>query len=301
MPKKPKRKAQPSDTLSPGPLAKLPDKEFIARLRKRFFVRAKGLVQDNLPYLREAHRRYSQPGRRLPVPGRPTLTEFCRQELGFTIRTMQRWLCEKPPVKRHPEKYTAIEIAHLEQVAFAAQQLADADPDNPEYEPIRKAIREKPSGLFVQNGRNHYYEGNKADGKHYWLTPKKMWEDLQKRFPGIWDSCPYPRKPGYDALKVPWHKTTYCNCPFLTIVNDDGEKIGFTAWCRKAISEQNKGKTIVMVFPMDYGWHLLLNAGAEFRSIGDVKWQATEDNSTQSSGRKIVEIVLRPKKAAKAA
>jgi hypothetical protein len=297
VPKKPKRKAQPSDKLSPSSIAKLADHRLIAHLKKHFGP-AKRQWQRELPYLLEAHRRYSQPGRTMPLPGKPFWGVFCKQQLGVDVRTVQRWIAEaegRTPKKHQPDKYTAVDIAHLERVAYAAQKLADADPDNSEYEPIRKAIMEKPSGF--DGLENKYYEGNKADGKHYYLTPDDMWNNLKKRYPGIWDCCPYPRKKGYDALKVPWHKTTYCNCPFLTTV-ENGKKIGFTAWCRKAISEQNKGKTTVMVFPMDFGFHLLLNAGAKFRSIGDVKWRATEDNTAQSSSRKIVEIVLRGKKAA---
>lgn len=276
----------------------LTDKQLIAHLRKRLFRPEKKLLKDQLPFLLEARRRYAQPGRRVPVEGRPTWTKFCKLELGVDIRTVQRWLCDKPPAKRDPDKYTAVDIAHLERVAYAAQKLADANPDNAEYEPIRRAIAQKPSGLFVRNGgvdeleHNKYYEGNKSDGKHYHLTPKKMWDGYQKRYPGIWDCCPYPRPEGYDALKVSWRKFTYCNWPFGTTVDENGKKIGFTAWCRKAIEEQSKGNTSIIVVPMDFGFHLLLNAGAEFRSIGEVKWRATEDGSEQPSGRKIVEIAL---------
>lgn len=194
-------KAQPSDILSPASITKLSDQKLIAHVRKHCFRPTKRMLRDHLLYLLEFHRRYSQPGRRVPVKGRPTLTEFCKRELGVDIRTFQRWIAEaegRSPAKRHPEKYTAVDIAHLERVAYAAQKQADDNPDDEAFDPIRRAIAQKPSGLFVRNGRveieqNKYYEGNKADGKHYWLTPKKMWKDLRKRFPGIWDCCPYDR------------------------------------------------------------------------------------------------------------
>jgi hypothetical protein len=44
------------------------------------------------------------------------------------------------------------------------------------------------------------------------------------------------------------------------------------------------------------GFHLLLNAGAEMRSIGAVNWVAIEDGSALPSGRMIVEFILRGKK-----
>jgi hypothetical protein len=50
-----------------------------------------------------------------------------------------------------------------------------------------------------------------------------------------------------------------------------------------------------MVFPMDYGFHLLLDAEGEMRSIGEVMWRAIEDGSAQPSGRKIVECLLEGK------
>lgn len=307
MPKKPKPKARPSEKISPAfgaasptiaSIAKLSDKKLIAILRTKFFGPLKRHLKDYKPYLWVAHKRFAQPGRRIPIPGRPLWGEFVRKILGVHIRTVQLVLAEdkpKQPTKKLRDKYDSADIRHLEMVALAAQKLADSDPDNEDYEPIRKAIREKPSGFGFVRGDEEYYEGNKVDGKHYLLTPKEMWKNLQKRWPGIWDCCPYPRKKGYDALQVPWHPITYCNPPFVT-ANEGGKKIGFTAWCRKAIAEQARGVTTVMVSPIDLGLHVLLDAGATFTSIGDVKWRATEDGSAQASGRKIVEIVLPGKK-----
>jgi len=298
----PKLKARPRDKMSPGSIAQLTDHQLITHLKKHFGP-AKRQWQRELPYLLEAHRRYSQPGRRMPLPGKPFWGVFCKRKLGVDIRTVQRWIAEaegRTPKEHQRDKYTAVDIAHLERVAYAAQKLAEDNPDDEAVEPIRRAIAQKPSGLFVREGRvevehNKYYEGNKVDGKHYWLTPPEMWENLQKRYPGIWDCCPYPRPEGYDALKVPWRKFTYCNAPFGTTIDENGRRIGVTAWVRKAIYEQSLGNTIVMVFPMDYGFHLLLDAEGEMRSIGEVMWRAIEDGSAQPSGRKIVECLLEGK------
>jgi hypothetical protein len=49
---------------------------------------------------------------------------------------------------------------------------------------------------------------------------------------------------------------------------------------------------------MDFGFHLLVNAGAKFRSVGRVAWLATEDGSSQPSGRLIMEIELPGKEGA---
>jgi hypothetical protein len=300
--------------MSPGSLARLSDKELITHLKKHFGP-AKRRWQRELPYLLEAHRRYSQPGRTMPLPGKPFWGVFCKQQLGVDIRTVQRWIAEaegRTPKEHQRNKYNAVDIAHLERVAYAAQKLAEDNPDDEAFEPIRRAIAQKPSGLFVREGKvdvlhnkyvdvlhNKYYEGNKADGKHYWLSPASYWAAVQKRYPGIVDVLPYPRPEGYDALTAPWTKKAYANIPFGTTIDPiTGKKVGLTAWARKIIAEQAKGNTTVIPFPMDYGFHLLVNAGAKFRSVGRIPWVATEDGSSQPSGRLIMEIEVPGKKAA---
>jgi hypothetical protein len=299
----PKPKARPRDILSLASIAKLNDHRLITHLKKHFGP-AKRQWQRELPYLQEAHRRFSQPGRRMPLPGKPFWGVFCKQELGVSIRTVQRWIAEaegRTPKKRQGDKYTAVDIAHLEQVTHAAQELADANPENPEYEPIRRAIAEKPTGLFVRKGRvdvlhNKYYEGNKMDGKHYWLTPADMREEIQRRYPGIVDICPYPRPTGYNALTAPWGKVNYANIPFGTTLDENGKKEGPTAWARKGILEQEKGNSTLYPFPVDYFFYLLIQAGAVITARGPVNWVAIEDGSSQPSGRNIVDIFLPGKK-----
>lgn len=99
-------------------------------------------------------------------------------------------------------------------------------------------------------------------GSQYWLTPRPLMRSLKKEFRITYDACPYPRPRKYNGLKARWGKSTYVNPPFK----------GPTAWARKAIAENAKGKTVVMVFPTDKWIHYLLNAGAELRSLGDVRW-----------------------------
>jgi hypothetical protein len=108
-----------------------------------------------------------------------------------------------------------------------------------------------------------HYEGNKADGNHYILTPKAMREEIQQRYPGIVDICPYPRPKGYNALTEPWHKMNYANIPFGTTIDPiTGKKEGPTAWARKGIEEQAKGNSTLFVFPVDSFFYLLIKAGA---------------------------------------
>lgn len=130
------------------------------------------------------------------------------------------------------------------------------------------------------------YESAK-DGRHYWLTPPELMEELNQEFQFDFDACPYPRPEGFDGLEAEWGQSTYVNPPFQ----------GPTKWIRKAIAEHEKGKRVVIVFPIDKWIHLLLEAGAEVRNLKDVKWCAIEDGKPgKGTGRWIACFVLEPDK-----
>lgn len=82
--------------------ASLNDAELLQHLQTTFRT-----IKDNLPYLREARERFGAPGRRLPVEGKPTWSEWVQMNLHVHIRTVQRWLAppreqaeKKPRVKK---------------------------------------------------------------------------------------------------------------------------------------------------------------------------------------------------------
>jgi hypothetical protein len=91
--------------------------------------------------------------------------------------------------------------------------------------------------------------------------------------------------------------SSYVNPPFGSIIHQ-GKKKGPTAWVRKSIEEHRKGKTVVLVFPIDK-WVLMLvkeilGEHAEIRNLGDVKWLATEDRTPgKGTGRHIAAFILR--------
>lgn len=219
------------------------------------------------------------------------------QDIAGAINPATEESNSEPPTEA-TETSTAIEPGGVTTVTGVAVGELDADAESDlTISSPEKEIPEKPSGLMIRSGRvpiesNKYYEGNKKDGKHYWLTPQSYKEDLERRYPGIVDVLPYPRPAGYNALKVPWHKINYANIPFGTTIEPDGTRVGLTAWARKIVEEQAKGNTTIVPYPLDNGMHILLNAGATFRSIGQIFWVATEDGSVQASSRKIVEIVV---------
>lgn len=154
---------------------------------------------------------------------------------------------------------------------------------------------------------NKFHKGNGDDGKHYWLTP---WEDPvfvainAKYGPFDFDPCPYPRPADFDGLTCEWGQRNYVNPPFGSIwhqgPNDKKPiKKGPTAWMRKAIEEQRKGKFSFVVYPIDKWVLMMLDAcgcNAEVINLRDVRWLATEDGSIgKGTGRHVAGFVLQPK------
>ena len=102
-------------------------------------------------------------------------------------------------------------------------------------------------------------------------------------------------------MTVEWGKSNYVNPPFGSIIhkgpNDKkAKKKGPTAWVRKAIEENKKGKEVVFVFPVDKWILMLVEAGAVIENMGDVKWLSIEDKREgKGIGRHIAKFVLKGK------
>jgi len=141
---------------------------------------------------------------------------------------------------------------------------------------------------------NKFHLGNGTDKKHYWLTPPDLYARLNAEFHFDFDPCPYPLPEGFDGLTCEWGQSNYVNPPFGSIIHQ-GRKKGPTAWVRKAIEEHAKGKTVVLVYPIDKLVLMLLSAiGSRVRNLGDVRWHATEDNTPgKGTGRHIACFILK--------
>lgn len=138
---------------------------------------------------------------------------------------------------------------------------------------------------------NKFNKGAK-DGKHYWLTPPDVYGELDSEFHFDFDPAPYPKPDNFNGLEAEWGKSNYVNPPFGSVLVN-GKKKGVTAWARKAIAEHEKGKTVVMVYPIDKWVLMMLKAGAKVRNLGDIKWLATEDRSQgKGTGRHIAAFIF---------
>ena len=143
---------------------------------------------------------------------------------------------------------------------------------------------------------NKFHCGNAKDGYHYWLTPPELYRQLDDEFHFTFDPCPYPLPDGFDGLTCEWGERNYVNPPFGSIIHE-GRKKGPTAWVRKAITEWRKGKTVVLVYPVDKWMLMLLGAiGSDVRNLGDVRWHSIEDRTPgKGTGRHIACFILRGK------
>ena len=139
-----------------------------------------------------------------------------------------------------------------------------------------------------------------TNGKRYWVTPPEMLAKLTAEFGFDFDPCPHPSPAGFDGLIVPWGKSNWVNPPFTGDNKIPGKrKLGPVAWLRKAVAEQAKGNTTVMILPF-YSVRAISMAddfGAEIRYAGKPVWLALEDGSpnpaTLSSIQPCVLLILR--------
>jgi hypothetical protein len=80
---------------------------------------------------------------------------------------------------------------------------------------------------------------------------------IMELFSDWYDPCPFNPNPTIDGLKIDWKDKTYVNPPYSRPLE----------WVEKAIEENKKGKTIVMLLRMDTStkWFKLLQEnGAMF-------------------------------------
>ena len=157
-------------------------------------------------------------------------------------------------------------------------------------------------GVPIVQPDNKFHAGNGDDCKHYWLTPPDLYADLDAEFRFDFDPCPFPKPDNFDGLTCEWGRRNYVNPPFGSIMHQGphdkrAKKKGPTAWMRKAIAEQAKGKLSVVVYPVDKWVLMMLEASGctSVRNLGDVKWCATEDGTPgKGTGRWIAAFILYP-------
>ena len=104
--------------------------------------------------------------------------------------------------------------------------------------------------------------------RKYWLIPKEIYNKLDEEFHFAFDPCPYPYV--RDGINIEWGTSNWVNPPFRKKDAQNGH--GPTAFVRKAIEEQKKGKTSVLILSVQSYVNMLVEAGAELRPAGRVRW-----------------------------
>jgi hypothetical protein len=107
-----------------------------------------------------------------------------------------------------------------------------------------------------------------SDG--FWLMPPDLYGKLDQEFKFDYDPCPCPLPEGFDGTLTEWGKSSFVNPPFRKVDAFNGK--GPTAFVHKAIEQNKQGKQVVLVLPTQSYVNLLLEAGAELRSMGRIRW-----------------------------
>lgn len=126
--------------------------------------------------------------------------------------------------------------------------------------------------------------------KRFWKTPPEVLNAINKEFGVTDDMCPYPKPEGFDALNMPWGAVNFVNPPFH---KSDGGGYGPTAFARKAIEEHKLGKKSILIIPTQSYVNLLLEEGAEVRSMGRIRWLECETDEVCKSPSPITMFILK--------
>jgi hypothetical protein len=160
-----------------------------------------------------------------------------------------------------------------------------------EYEKVAVTPAKLDAYLNALEGEDREHEmPGPACVPRYWLTPQDEYALLNDEFHFDFDPCPCPKPEGYDSLKAEWGQSSYVNPPFHKW---DGGGNGPTAWVRKAIEENKKGKRVVLMLPVQSYVNLLLEAGAAVRSAGRVRWLEADTLEPSKSPSPIACFILR--------
>ena len=135
----------------------------------------------------------------------------------------------------------------------------------------------------------NWVEKSRNVDSRFWIIPPEIYKALDEEFHFDFDPCPYPFK--RDGCSIEWGQMNWVNPPFRA--KDAIYGHGPTAFARKAIEEQKKGKTSVLILPAQSYVNLLVEAGAEVRPAGRIKWIDARTNEPYSSPSTCVIFVLR--------
>lgn len=125
----------------------------------------------------------------------------------------------------------------------------------------------------------------------YWLVSPELYAELDKEFNFDCDPCPYPCEK--DGINKTWGMSNWVNPPFKRKDYKFNRKM--TDFVKKAIVEQQKGKTTVFILPIFSTYQLLLEAGAEIRALGRIKYVDVNDKTKRAASNNSALFILKGK------
>jgi len=183
-------------------------------------------------------------------------------------------------IKTRTDCYDLLHLAEADEGIIAEHDKAAQD----------DPYHECPSWRQVLHEIKHGDDDDKEPGG-YWITPPAEYAKWDAEFGFDCDPFPFPRPPGYDALAedVEWGQSNYVNASFRR--EDAGNS--FTAVIRKCIAVSRQGRRVVMAIPCNDLVNMLLEAGAEVRPLGRVKWLHTHTGKPSPNPGNCALFVLR--------
>jgi len=215
--------------------------------------------------------------------------EFCETQFGVTADWIYRLCSGKAEATGNSAK---AEKRGPELEAILTELLDALEPCANSLPMRAKDALHAAQELLERDGEAEDNRSEPQCAERYWLTPRDIYATLDREFRFDFDPCPCPKPDGFNSLEMEWGKSSYVNPPFHTW-NGGGK--GPTAWVRKAVEEHKKGKQVVLLLPVQSYVNLLLEAGAEIRSAGRVRWLEADTRQPCTSPSPIACFILRPR------
>ncbi len=143
-----------------------------------------------------------------------------------------------------------------------------------------------------RSARLRHTETEGGAKKRYWLVPHDLYQALNSEFAFDFDPCPYPLPKDFNGLDIEWGSSNFINPAFNR--KDAQHRGTLPAFVRKAIEQCKQGKTSVLVLPTWSYVNVLMDAGAEYRPLGRVKWLEVDSKEPANHPPDAAAFILRP-------
>lgn len=125
------------------------------------------------------------------------------------------------------------------------------------------------------------------NSKQFWITPPELYKELDDEFNFDFDPCPFPRQ-SFDGITSDWGASNFVNPPYS---KKDGPS--YVEWEKKALIEHRKGKTVVLLKPLNVSEYHLWECKPEVRLLGRIPWVATDGSGDRHPTRYFIAMIMK--------